>query len=291
VTDYAALFRELAIPRLVGTPNHQKVREILKRELSARGFVVEEHAFSGRPARALLGVPRTISGVNLIARPVRPSAHRPVWLVAHYDSKGQPISMAIRLVGFAALVLGLVALAFAAMPATLLLVVALTVVSQNRVSDNSPGAVDNASALIAVFMTIDQLSPGTAVGVIFPDAEEFGLVGARALAADRADLFADAAVINLDGLDDLGTPVVLSHRPGTIGVAVATALKARRWRWLPAVVDGIALARVSRDCITILKGNWRTMLAVHRPGDTADRVRLDGAASVAAGLARVLRAQ
>ena len=291
MTDYAELFRELAIPRLVGTPNHQKVREILKRELSARGFAVEEHGFSGQPARALLGVPRTISGVNLIARPIRPSAHQPVWLVAHYDSKGQPISMAIRLVGFAALVLGLVALALAAVPAIALLVVALTVVSQNRVTDNSPGAVDNASAVIAVFMTIDQLSPGTAVGVIFPDAEEFGLVGARALAADRADLFADAAVINLDGLDDLGTPVVLSHRPGTIGLAVATALKARRWRWLPVVVDGIALARVSRECITILKGNWRTMLAVHRPGDNADRVRLDGAASVAAGLARVLRAQ
>ena len=289
MTDYAELFRELAIPRLVGTPNHQKVREILKRELSARGFAVEEHGFSGQPARALLGVPRTISGVNLIARPVRPSAHQPVWLLAHYDSKGQPISMAIRLVGFAALVLGLVALALAAVPAIALLVVALIIVSQNRVTDNSPGAVDNASALIAVFMTIDQLSPGTAVGVIFPDAEEFGLVGARALAADRADLFADAAVINLDGLDDLGTPVVLSHRPGTIGLAVATALKARRWRWLPVVVDGIALARVSRECITILKGNWRTMLAVHRPGDNADRVRLDGAASVAAGLARVLR--
>ena len=290
MTDYAALFRELAIPRLVGTPNHQKVREILKRELSARGFVVDEHQFTGRPARALFGTPGVVQGTNLIAtRPIRPSAHPPVWLVAHYDSKGQPISMAIRLVGFAALVLGLVALALAAVPAIALLAVALIVVSQNRVTDNSPGAVDNASALIAVFMTIDQLSPGTAVGVIFPDAEEFGLVGARALAADRADLFADAAVINLDGLDDLGTPVVLSHRPGPIGVAVATALKARRWRWLPVVVDGIALARVSRDCITILKGNWRTMLAVHRPGDNADRVRLDGAASVAAGLARVLR--
>ena len=291
MTDYGALFRELAIPRLVGTPNHQRVREILKRELSARGFAVDEHQFTGRPARALLGVPPTISGVNLIARPVRPSAHQPVWLVAHYDSKGQPISMAIRLVGFAALVLGLVALALAAVPAIALLVVALIIVSQNRVTDNSPGAVDNASALIAVFMTIDQLSPGTAVGLIFPDAEEFGLVGARALAAGRADLFADAAVINLDGLDDLGTPVVLSHRPGPIGVAVATALKARRWRWLPVVVDGIALAGVSRECVTILKGNWRTMLAVHRPGDTAARVRLDGAASVAAGLARVLRAQ
>src|SRR6266516_1458632 len=108
VTDYAELFRELAIPRLVGTPNHQKVREILKRELSARGFVVDEHQFTGRPARALFGTPGVVQGTNLIAtRPIRPSAHPPVWLVAHYDSKGQPISMAIRLLGFAALLIGL----------------------------------------------------------------------------------------------------------------------------------------------------------------------------------------
>jgi hypothetical protein len=32
------------------------------------------------------------------------------------------------------------------------------------------------------------------------------------------------------------------------------------------------------------------MRIVHRPGDDAARVRLDGAANVAAGLARVLRA-
>ncbi len=291
MTDYAELFRELAVPRLVGTSNHQKVREILKRELSARGLAVEEHAFSGRPAPALLGVPRTISGVNLIGRPVRPSAHQPVWLVAHYDSKGQPISMAIRLVGFAALGLGLVALALAPVPAIALLVVALIVVAQNRVTDNSPGAVDNASALIAIFMTIDQLSPGTTVGVVFPDAEEFGLVGTRALAADRPDLFADAAVINLDGVDDVGRAMALLHRPGKVGAAVAAALGARRARWLPVIVDGIALAGVSRECVTILKGNWRTMRIVHRPEDAAARVRLDGAATVAAGLARVLRAQ
>ena len=291
MTDYTVLFRELAVPRLVGTPNHQKVREVLKRELAARGFAVEEHAFSGRPARALLGVPRTISGVNLIARPVRPSAHRPVWLVAHYDSKGQPISMAIRLIGFAALSFGLITLFFATLPAIVLLAVALVIVSQNRVNDNSPGAVDNATALVAIFMAIDQLSPAMPVGVIFPDAEEFGLLGARALAADRAEMFADAAVINLDGLDDVGTPTAVLHRPGSMGAAVATALKARRWRWLPVVVDGIALARVTRECVTILKGNWRTMRIVHRPEDTAARVRLDGAAIVAAGLARVLRAQ
>jgi uncharacterized membrane protein YphA (DoxX/SURF4 family) len=293
VTDYAELFRELAVPRLVGTSNHQKVREILKRELATRGFVVDEHQFTGRPARALFGTPSQVHGVNLVAqRPSgRPAVGPSVWLVAHYDSKGQPISMAIRLVGFAALVLGLVALALAAVPAIALLVAALIIVSQNRVTDNSPGAVDNASALIAIFMTIDQLSPGTTVGVVFPDAEEFGLVGTRALAADRPDLFADAAVINLDGVDDVGRAMALLHRPGKVGAAVAAALDARRARWLPVIVDGIALAGVSRECVTILKGNWRTMRIVHRPEDDAARVRLDGAASVAAGLARVLRAQ
>jgi hypothetical protein len=291
VTDYAVLFRELAVPRLVGTVNHHKVREVLKRELAARGFAIEEHRFTGRPARALLGTPREVHGVNLIARRSdgrtagRPSA----WLVAHYDSKGQPISMALRLVGFAALLLGLVSLFLANLPAIVLLALALIIVTQNRVNDNSPGAVDNATALVAIFMTIDQLAPSTTVGVIFPDAEEFGLVGARALAVDRADLFAGSTVINLDGLDDAGRSTVFLHRPGAIGVALAAALRARRWRWLPVMVDGIPLSTVARECVTILKGNWRTMRVVHRPADDVNRVRLDGAASVAAALARLLR--
>jgi len=288
VTDYAVLFRELAIPRLTGTPNHQKVREILKRELMARGFSVEEHAFSGRPARALLGVPKRVAGLNLIARP--PSTRPAIWLVAHYDSKGQPISMAVRLVGFFGLLLGLFTLFVALLPALAILAVAIVIVSQNRVTDNSPGAVDNATALVAIFMTIDQVSSGARVGVIFPDAEEFGLVGARSLAADRSSLFADAALINLDSLDDTGRSTAFVHRRGRIGAAVAAALKARQWRWLPVIVDGIALSAVCRECVTILKGNWRTMRIIHRPADSIARVRLDGAASVAAGLARVLRA-
>ena len=291
MTDYAVLFRELAVPRLVGTANHQKVREVLKRELAARGFAIEEHRFAGRPARALLGTPRSVHGVNLIARPIRTSAHPPIWLVAHYDSKGQPISMAIRLIGFAALLLGLAMLFVAKLPAIVLLAVALVIVSQNRVNDNSPGAVDNATALVAVFMTVDQLGSAAAVGVIFPDAEEFGLVGARALATNRAALFDDAAVINLDGLDDVGRPTAFLHRPGPIGHAVTEALDARHWRWLPVVVDGIALAGVSGECVSIMKGNARTMRRIHRPEDTAARVRLDGAAIVAAGLARILRAR
>jgi hypothetical protein len=289
VTDYAELFRALAVPRLVGTANHQKVREILTRELAARGFAVEEHAFAGRPSRAFFGAPSVVTGINLIAE--RPSGRPTVWLVAHYDSKGQPISMALRLIGFGLLAVGVLALVVALIPALILLAVAFVIVSQNRVTDNSPGALDNATALIAIFMTLDQLPRSPSVGVIFPDAEEYGLVGARALAADHAARFNDAAVINLDSLDDGGRVTAFLHRAGVVGIGVAQALGARRWRWLPVIVDGIALAPVTRDCVTIMKGNWRTMRVVHRPEDDAARVRLDGAATVAAGLARVLRAE
>jgi len=80
------------------------------------------------------------------------------------------------------------------------------------------------------------------------------------------------------------------HRRGPIGVGVVEALRARQWRWLPVIVDGLALCDAARECVTIMKGGWRTMTIVHRPGDTTRRVRLDGAALVAAGLARVLRA-
>ena len=292
MTDYTLLFRELAVPRLVGTPSHQRVREILKRELAARGFSIEEHRFSGRPARALLGTPTLVSGINLIAeRAVRPPSRPAVWLVAHYDSKGQPVSMLVRLIGLLSLIAGLVWLPLAGGETWFVIPLAMgvSILLQNRVTDRSPGAVDNATALVAVFMTLDQLSRGAAVGVVFPDAEEFGLVGARALAAERAALFGGAAIINLDGLDDVGSVIAFLHRPGKVGDAVSRALHAMRARWLPVVVDGIALARVAGECVTILKGNAQTMAIVHLPADGVARVRLDGAALVAAGLARVLR--
>lgn len=286
VTDYQGLLRELAVPRLVGTRNHQQVRDVLKRELVVRGFVVEEHAFTGRPSRALFGTPRLVSGLNIIAQ--RPSGRPTVWLVGHYDSKGQPLSMAVRLAAFCLIPVALVGLLFAPLPAALFLVLLLLELFRNRVTDDSPGAVDNATALVAVFMTLDQLPRSAQVGVIFPDAEEFGLVGARALATERSALLADTAIINLDGLDDVGSPIAFLHRPGAVGHAVARALAATRARWLPVIVDGIALSRVAGECVTILKGNWRTMRVVHTPQDNAERLTLRGARDVAAGLARAL---
>jgi Zn-dependent M28 family amino/carboxypeptidase len=148
--------------------------------------------------------------------------------------------------------------------------------------------VDNASALTTVFAILDLLPVGAPVGVLFPDAEEYGLLGARALVRDRGNLFDGAAVLNLDGIDDRGSAICFIHRPGPVVDAVATALGARRRRLLPVVVDGLAFARVARECATIMRGNWRTAGLVHTPRDVAERLTLEGSGAVARGVARVL---
>jgi len=295
VTDYGALLRELAVPRLVGTPNHGRVRDILKRELTARGFTVKEHAFSGRPSRMLFGTPALVRGVNLIA--YRGSARPSVWLTAHYDSKGQPISMATRLLGAVAAVLGiaglLVALAIGAtlVPGIALIVAGGVVLSRNRVTDGSPGAVDNASGVLAALATVDRLPRDAPVGLILPDAEEFGLVGARALVRERPDLLHGTVIVNFDGLDDAGRSIVLAHRAGPLARALARELGGSAAPWLPVVVDGIELAGPARECITVVKGGWGTARRVHTPGDTADRLTLAGIRDVVEAVARVLESE
>jgi hypothetical protein len=145
------------------------------------------------------------------------------------------------------------------------------------------------TGLVAILAILDTLPRGADVGVLFLDAEEYGLVGARALVADRGALLEDAAVINFDSLDDRGGYWTFLHRPGPLGKAIAAELGGIRGRWLPVVVDGIALARAPvRECVTIMKGDWGTARVVHTPSDTADRLTLDAVRQVAAGVAVVM---
>ena len=124
--------------------------------------------------------------------------------------------------------------------------------------------------------------------MLFTDAEEWGLLGARALVRERGALLDGAAVVNLDGIDDRGRPIAFTHRRGPVGRAVAAELGAVAAPWLPVLVDGIALARGSRDCVTIMRGDWQTTRVVHTPLDTAERLTLEGVRQVAAGVARAL---
>jgi len=260
--------------------------------------------FTGTPLRRVLvshmGA-RDAAAITLIA--TRPSSPLAVWLVAHSDAKGQPISMATRLyaVALAAIAVGalgaLTAAHFAGVSvsprawisASSLALLGGGLLTVNPWLRDSPGAVDNASGILAVLATVDRLPPDAPVGVILPDAEEFGLVGAKALVEAQPALLRDTAVVNFDGIDDRGGAIAIVHRPGPMVDAVVAALGARRFRVLPVLVDGLVLARAARECVTILKGNWDTARIVHTPRDTADRLTLDGVTSVAQGVAAALR--
>ncbi len=290
---YRALLDALAHPRLVGTPHHRVARDLLKRELEARGCVVMEHRFTA-VSRFPLRPPVTAEGVNLIA--VRPRVRVTTWLTAHYDSKGQPLSMAGRLLLVAAAcavvpaVLGATlaganpwwGLAIGVLPAMFLLL--------NVVTERSPGAVDNASGVLTVLAVLDQLPPEAPVGAIFLDAEELGLVGARALVRERANLLVDTAVINFDGIDDRGRVIAFAHRPGPVTESVADALSARLRHRLPVVVDGLVLSRACSECLTIMKGDWGTAQIVHTSRDAPNRLTLTGVDEVARGVAASLAA-
>ncbi len=294
MTDYAALLRQVAVPRLVGTPNHGRVRDVLKQELTARGFAIEEHTFEAPPSWFLLGTPARVRGVNLIARRRGTSRGPNVWLAAHYDSKGQPISMATRLLGAGAALVGvaglLVALAIGAtlVPGIALVLAGAVALSRNRVTDGSPGAVDNASGVLAALATADRLPRDAPVGVILLDAEELGLVGARALARERPDVLQGTAVVNFDGLDDAGRTISFVHRTERLARVLARELGGHQAPWLPVLVDGIELARAARECVTVMRGNWGTARIVHTPRDAPERLTLAGMREVAEGVARAL---
>ena len=226
-----------------------------------------------------------------------------VWLVAHYDTKGQRLSMAGRLVAVGLVLAGaagVIKLGIAAAvgirvgPAAWWIAAALAAAGGLALAllglrNDSPGALDNGTGVRAVLTAAEALRKDAGVGVILPDAEELGLVGARALARERPELFHDAAVINLDGLDDQGPVFALVHRPGPVTDAACAALGARRWRWLPVLVDGIPLGRVAREAVTILRGNLATMRIVHTPRDTAERLTYAGADGIAASMVHTLK--
>ena len=69
---------------------------------------------------------------------------------------------------------------------------------------------------------------------------------------------------------------------------MAAALGARRARWLPVLVDGLALSAAAREGVTIMRGDWGTAKIVHTPRDSAERLTLEGVRRVAAGVAAAL---
>ena len=253
-------------------------------------------------------------GVNLIA--TRPAggtdstlAEPTVWLMAHLDSKSQPIPILARAAGITVVALvWFVAIGLAAAQ-TLLGVatvgtewLALAVVAAigaapviaTTVGARSPGALDNASG-VATILAAAEGSGSERIGVCLTSAEELGLAGARAWV--RQDRTRGARIaINCDGVDDVGRTTCMhsGRRPdrlvaSVLAAAARTGVKVRAHRLFPGVLtDGVALADAGWDVVTLSRGSARTLARIHTPRDSAKGLTGHGISEVAGVIIELL---
>jgi hypothetical protein len=269
------------------------------------------------------------SSVNLVAEPPvavgAPGDAEPprVWLVAHLDSKSQPVAMSLRVAGVSALVAAWVAaFALAAAhgagwmdaaraqrlwPALAVLAAAGALpVAMAVVGARSAGALDNASGTAAVLMAAAELAasgavredgtpaPRAPVGVLLTSAEELALAGAQAWAADwYAAGRVPGVALNCDGVDDRGALRLFGGGDADEGLrdAVRHAVPGARLRALPpgVLVDAVALAQSGWAALTVSKGTWRTLARIHTRRDTLARLDGRGVPEAAGALARLAR--
>jgi len=262
------------------------------------GLVAMMFRFIG--GRGVLDLPLfRAHGVNVEA--TRGTAAPTVWLIAHIDSKWQPVSMIVRVAGVMLSVvglLGLVATAVSMRPtmtslATVFLIVTLLgsiPLMLSFVGANNHGTLDNASGVATVLAAVEQIDVGAPVGVLITDAEELALAGARAWARGRTPGLA----LNCDSVDDEGELVVMHSAPAPerllsaiSGVARETGEPLRLMRLIPGILtDHVALANAGWTTLTLSRGTARTLRRIHTSRDTLTTMRGTGIAGAARVLAR-----
>ena len=219
-----------------------------------------------------------------------------LWLMAHIDSKSQPVPMLVRIAGIivaAAAVVIAVAAAFvldesrtgtlfwrliglAGAAASLVLMLSV-------VGNASQGALDNATGVAAALLVATHGPSSRPLGVVITSAEELGLQGARAWARQRAGVKAGA--INFDGIDDVGTLTCMARGSSPLATRLRTTSEAGGWRVrfrgvLPGIlVDAVALGAAGWDAVTISKGNFHTLARIHTRRDSPDRLTGAGVAA------------
>ena len=234
---------------------------------------------------------------NLVGTRGRPR----VWLMAHLDSKSQPVPIALRAAGLISL--GLVWLASAVLAAVEIggvnvalyvpYLIAATIaaaipVVMSLVGSRSDGARDNASGVATVLCAVELLSPEAPVGVVFTSAEELGLAGARAWVREAGR--SPGTAINVDTVDDRGdlTAMYTGRSPNSL-VGVLTAAAKRHAgrivvrRLVPGILtDAVALADAGWNTVTVSRAGMSTLGRVHTTADTATGMTAVGIGETAA---------
>jgi len=248
--------------------------------------------------------------VNLVAKRRDGSNAEPrLWLLAHLDSKSQPVPILVRAAGItllgmvwvAELSLALLQLASggggmagAWLALNAVAILAAIPVIATTVGARSPGALDNATGVATVLTAVAE-ARGSHVGVCLTSAEELGLAGARAWVRGVTRSGTTVA-INCDSVDDGGTTTCMysGSRPDALVEAVLaagerTGSRIRAHRLLPGVLtDGVALADAAWDVVTLSKGGVRTLARIHTPLDRPDHVTGTGMDEVARVIVELL---
>ena len=226
-----------------------------------------------------------------------------VWLVAHIDSKSQPISTAVRTLAVVLLGCALVLAAGLAVasiwwrdPTPFRVVQFLALAGGGLllfavVGSMSDGAADNASGVASVLDAAALLPGNLPVGVLITDGEELALAGARAWARERPPRIA----INCDTIDDAGRFVVMRYANSqglarqTIEVATRVDPRAMLISPLPGVLtDSVAFREARWDTVTLSRGTVRTLNRIHTVRDTLPSMRGTGIPDAARILARLV---
>lgn len=247
---------------------------------------------------------RRTSGINLVA--TRGGSTPRVWLVAHLDSKSQPIPSLLRVIGVVTLATAL-AVTIAAVVLTLAGVPLRTLwwigaafaslgalpVMASIVGDDSDGALDNASGVATVLEAARmQDSP---IGVLLPSAEELGLAGARAWGWARQERGERGIAINCDGVDDTGALTIMYSGMSAmeiIDAVRASADEPTRVRRMPLglLLDSVALSDSGWRSVTVSRGSLASLRRVHTREDSLEHLRGDGISRTARVLARAAEA-
>jgi hypothetical protein len=226
-----------------------------------------------------------------------------IWLVAHIDSKSQPVSTAIRTLGVVLLSTSVVGLwirgallstglwpSFPAVLAAVAVVGGMTLAC-GVVGSRSDGAADNASGVAAVLEAAGNLPRGTSLGVLITDGEELALAGARAWVEGKAP----GVAINCDTIDDDGRLVVMCYVGSSdlsqrvLFAARAEDPQATSIRPLPGVLtDSVAFLAAGWKTVTLGRGNLRTLNRIHTVRDNLRNMRGTGIPAAARVLARLV---
>jgi hypothetical protein len=283
---------------------------------AALGVFLVAAALALTPLLALDPALRKIPGGRVEARNLlfRRADARPAWiLMAHWDSKSQILPTAVRTAAVGLGALALLALILLStlwiageqfrsggmvVAAGITLFVVGVLMALSWAANESPGALDNASGLAALLEVAADNQTGD-VAFLLTDAEELGLVGAR-FAVER--LPPVQGVINVDSLDDHGSFYVAEghgwQRKGSAPQLAAALLTAAAVLDLPVhrrrlprslQVDHLPVAGAGIPALTLLRGDWQSLLRVHSARDDADRMDGTGAAEGATLLCAAVR--